>query len=70
MMCKHGRLFDIQKWIIEGKPIDNPLPEPKKARRKGPLEIAIELGFHSLLQVLLEAGADIHDDHYNPLTAR
>ena len=67
LMCRQGRLFDVQQWIDEGKPIDPPLPELKRARKKGPLEIAIETGFHSLVQVILEAGAIIIEDRYNPL---
>jgi ankyrin repeat protein len=66
-MCRQGRLFDVQQWIEEGKPIDSPLPELKRARKKGPLEIAIEAGFHSLAQIFLEAGAIIIEDRYNPL---
>jgi len=66
-MCRQGRLFDVQQWIDEGKPIESPLPELKRARKKGPLEIAIETGFHSLVQVILEAGASIIEDRYNPL---
>lgn len=65
--CRAGRLFDVQAWISQGKPIEPPLPEPKKARKKSPLEIAMELGFHSLVQVLLDGGAIIDDPRYNPL---
>lgn len=67
LLCKHGRLFDVQNWIDEDKPIDPPIREPKKARKKGPLEISIETGFHSLVQILLQAGASIVDGHYNAL---
>jgi ankyrin repeat protein len=56
-LCKAGRLFDVQAWIAAGKPVNTP-PIPEKGRRsKAPLEIALDLGFHSLIQVLLEAGA-------------
>jgi hypothetical protein len=56
-LCKAGRLFDVQAWIAAGEPV-NPPPIPTSGRRgKTPLEIALDLGFHSLIQVLLVAGA-------------
>ncbi len=65
-MCKDGRLFDVQKWISAGGPVD--LPDIKGGRRnKSPLEMAIEKGFHSLVQVLLEAHVSIDEPYYNPL---
>ena len=65
-LCKDGRLFDVQDWIQSGKPI-NPRQPEKRNRRRSPLEIAIDNGFHSLVQILLEAGAIIADDRYNAL---
>ena len=60
-MCKVGRLFDVQDWIAAGKPVNPPRP-PKKGRRpRSPLQYAIDTGFHSLVQVLLEAGAEIEN---------
>jgi hypothetical protein len=56
-LCKTGKLFDVQAWIAAGNPV-NPPPIPTKgARPRSPLEVAIEHGFHSLVQVLLEGGA-------------
>lgn len=67
-LCKGGRLFEIQEWIKAGKPINPPAPKPKEARRKPPLQYAISTGFHSLVQVLLEAGVEIEDSYkYNPV---
>lgn len=65
-MCKAGKLFEVQDWIAAGKPINPPPPE-KGIRRKRPLEVAIDRGIHSLVQVLLKAGADIDDPGYNAL---
>jgi len=66
-LCKAGKLFEVQEWIAAGKPVN--LPPPKKgARAKCPLEISIERGFHSLVQVLLEGGASIDDPRYSPLS--
>lgn len=55
--CKDGKLFDVQAWIASGKPVNLPRPPGKGTRPRSPLDIAIELGFHSLAQVLLGAGA-------------
>jgi hypothetical protein len=66
-LCKAGKLFDVQAWISEGKPVDPPLPVEGKARKKGPLESAIETGFHSMVEVLLDGGASVDSPRYNPL---
>jgi len=53
-LCRAGRLFEVQAWIADGKPINSPPPPPKRARKNCPLQVSIEKGFHSLVQVLLE----------------
>lgn len=55
--CKAGKLFEVQVWITSGRPVNLPRPPGNGTRPRSPLDIAIELGFHSLVQVLLEAGA-------------
>lgn len=61
-LCKAGRLFDVQSWIAAGNPV-NPPPHPGKgARKKAPLEYAIDAGFHSLVEVLLKGGADFRTE--------
>lgn len=54
---KAGKLFDIQTWIKDGKPVNSPPRSPKGRRTNSPLDVAIERGFHSVVQVLLEGGA-------------
>ena len=66
-LCKNGRLFDVQAWIQGSHPINPPPPPEKGARKKSPLQVAIDCGFHSLVQVLLEAGAEFQDERYNAL---
>jgi hypothetical protein len=61
-LCRAGRLFDVQTWIAAGKPLD---PPDSGRRTMSPLEVAIDLGFHSLAQVLLEGGACPTSHHYN-----
>jgi len=65
-LCKAGKLFEVQKWIVSGKPV-NPSPSVSGYKRKSPLEVAMDLGFHSLVQVLLDGGADINEPRYLPL---
>jgi len=66
-LCKAGKLFEVQEWISEGKPVNPPPPANKKARKKSPLQIAIDAGFHSLVQLLLQGGAAIEEPRYFPL---
>lgn len=66
-LCKAGRLFDVQDWIKDGKPINPPPPPAKGAKKKCPLQVSIDKGFHSLVQVLLESGANVRDGSFNAL---
>lgn len=63
-MCRAGRLFEVQEWVAEGKPIT--LAEGVKSHSKLhiPLHVAMLNGFHSLVQVLVAAGAPTCDRSY------
>jgi hypothetical protein len=69
-LCKAGKLFEVQEWIAAGNPV-NPPPLPTKGQRgKTPLEVAIEHGFHSLIKILLQAGAvQEPDDYRSPMNS-
>lgn len=54
--CKNGDLKAVSDWIAKGNPLD--LPPGKKPRRASPLQIAIEKGFLTLTEILLDGGAD------------
>jgi hypothetical protein len=54
--CKNGDLKATSEWIAKGNPLD--LPAGKKTRRASPLQIAIEKGFLTLTEILLDGGAD------------
>ncbi|VTT98785.1 unnamed protein product [Gemmataceae bacterium] len=56
-LCRAGRLFDVQAWIAAGKPVNVPPRFDRRSNLKAPLEEAMASGFHSLVQVLLQAGA-------------
>jgi hypothetical protein len=58
-MCRTGRLYEIQRWISEGKSIDIAVAS-KRRRPESLLELAVETGFHSLVELIAknEQGAD------------
>jgi ankyrin repeat protein len=66
-LIRAGKLFDVQAWITSGKPVSLPLKTEGKRRKISPLEIAINTGFHSIVQVLLEGGAAIEELRYSAL---
>lgn len=66
--CKAGRLFEVQEWIHQGHPINLPTPPKINSKARTPLEVAIERGFYSLVQVLLEGGAvQEPEGYYSPM---
>ncbi|MFH1810612.1 MAG: hypothetical protein ABIJ09_17855 [Pseudomonadota bacterium] len=66
-LCRKGKLFEVQEWIASGGPVGRPEPPEHQPGKKDPLRIAMELGFHSLVKVLLQAGAPWRDGSYNAL---
>ncbi len=46
-ICRAGKLYDVERWIASGKSICTP-PSIKKA----PLQVAVDTGFHSLVELL------------------
>lgn len=64
-LCRQGKLFEVQKWIADGNPVNPPPPVPTRKQIHGPLEVSIGTGFHSLVQVLLAGGANTFEPHHN-----
>src|SRR5580765_1825711 len=52
-LCREGRLFELQRWVEEGKPLTFP-----GNYRRGPLRVALDVGFHSLVEFLLQHERD------------
>ncbi|MEO7190105.1 MAG: hypothetical protein ABI051_03545 [Vicinamibacterales bacterium] len=52
-LCHEGRLFDLQAWAQEGKPLTVPF-----GYRRTLLRAALETGFHSLIEFLLQREND------------
>jgi hypothetical protein len=50
-LCRAGRLYEIEKWIAGNKPLD--ISEAtRRGRQRSLLEIAVETGFHSLVELI------------------
>jgi hypothetical protein len=68
-LCAGGRLYEVETWIAEGRPIQCIPPTDRKLqRRQTPLLIAVSKGFHSLAALLLANGYNPNGDHYECLS--
>ena len=65
--CRTGRLFEVQEWIHAGRPIALPKGSRSTSAKRNPLRVAMDAGFHSLVQVLLEGGAPTREGNYQAL---
>ena len=52
-LVRDGKLFAVQKWIAEGKRTTAP-----ESAWSTPLEVAVDTGFHSMVELLLQQGVD------------
>ena len=50
-LCRAGKLYDVEKWITAGKSLDI-FAAIKRGRQTTVLQIALETGFHSLVEVI------------------
>jgi len=67
-MCREGRLYDVERWITDGKPLQvAPEAIPKGIRPKSALQIALESGQHSLVFLLLRSGYRLELERHAPL---
>ena len=67
-MCREERLYDVERWIGEGKPLQlAPEAIPKGTRPKTALQIALEGGQYSLAFLLLSSGYRLELERYAPL---
>ena len=67
-ICREGRLYDVERWIAEGKPLQlAPDAIRKGTRPKAALQIALESGQHSLALLLLSHGYRLELERYAPL---
>jgi hypothetical protein len=67
--CVAGRIYDVERWIANGQPIQmsaSTLPS-RGRKRQTALEIAIDSGSHSLVLLLLVNGYDPNAEDQSPL---
>src|SRR5690606_37068054 len=58
-LCREGRLYDVERWIASGRPLQLAEPLPGRARRKKTaLEVAMRQHNHALTLLLLSNGYD------------
>jgi hypothetical protein len=46
-LCRTGRLYELEKWIADGKPL-----EISDAKQGTLLQVAVETSFHSLIELI------------------
>lgn len=67
-MCREGRLYDVEDWIAEGRPLQlAPEVVRKGTRPSTALEIALGRGQHSLALLLLRNGYRLELERFAPL---
>jgi len=54
-LCRSGRIYAVEVWIKDGKPIQVE-PPPRGPRKSTPLQVAIDAKFHDLVLLLLSNG--------------
>jgi hypothetical protein len=52
-LCRAGKLYDVEKWIAAGKSMDIS-SATKGCPQRTLLEIAVEIGFHSLVELIAQ----------------
>jgi hypothetical protein len=62
-LCRAGKLFAVQQWIRDGRPCRMPAGNFATS----PMRIAIEQGFHSLVEVLLQENVLDHEEKNDAL---
>jgi len=68
-LCLSGKLYEVERWIADGRPLQfSPPGDRKLQRRSTALQIAVERRFYSLAALLLANGYDPNGDYYECLT--
>ena len=69
VLCAQGKLYEVEQWIAEGKPIQCERMTDRKMRKKTtPLSVVVRKGFYSLAELLLVNGYNPNGDYYESLT--
>ena len=57
-LCRAGRLYEIERWLNDGKSLEIPAGT-YRGRQRSLVEIAVETGFHSLVDLIAKHIPDI-----------
>lgn len=69
VLCAQGRLYEVEQWISEGRPIQCERLNDKKLRKNHtPLSAVVSNGFYSLAELLLVNGYNPNGDHADCLS--
>ncbi|HKJ86964.1 MAG TPA: hypothetical protein VKA48_00400, partial [Gammaproteobacteria bacterium] len=66
-LCRQARVYEVERWIAEGRPLQLAQGAASKRRAPSALEIALEKGQHALVLLLLCNGYDPNLEEYSPL---
>lgn len=66
-LCRSGRLYDVERWIQAGRPLQLAAGTPERRRQGTALEIALERQDQALTLLLLANGYDLTLEPRNPL---
>ena len=68
-LCREGRIYDVERWIQAGRPLQLPagVPIDRRRRFRTALEIAFDRQDHALLLLLLANGYDLAAEPECPL---
>lgn len=56
-LCRAGKLYEVEKWINEGRSLDTS-SATRRGRQRSLIEIAVEAGFHSMVELLAKHESD------------
>src|SRR5947208_1999454 len=67
-LCREGRLYDVERWIRAGRPLQIAQGTlVKRTRLTSALDIAVQTGNHALVFLLLSNGYDPNQEVRSPL---
>src|SRR4029453_6421896 len=67
LLCKQGMLYEVERWIHDGRPIQSVADVPTRGAYRSALDIALETGQHSLCVLLLRSGYRLELERHSPL---
>lgn len=67
LLCKQGRLYEVERWIAEGRPLQLAGETSHGRRRRTTLEIALRQQHQALVLLLLCNGYDLGLESSSPL---